>query len=262
MVGGKGEPDHFPLLLDIPLKVVWLEGKMSIKIESEEEDDFLLEVRLLGLIPIPDIMSVDQTQRTAQAVVEGFEMAWSHHAKANGACTRSKSRWDNDSAQTRSDAMMTDSLKHWVAFKAATCKAKCMHFDECINEISHTNLRPWDLMDWVGPCKTSPVEAISSQGVPCTSPELLWNALHSTFNSAVDRPIDLEKLGNAWTSLTIGSWVPYFAAEMSDALAGTLNQSAPGPDHISWRHLKQIVQDNQCGMLLLWLANTCILSGH
>jgi hypothetical protein len=30
-IGDKGEPDHFPLLLDVPLKVFWPEGKMSIK---------------------------------------------------------------------------------------------------------------------------------------------------------------------------------------------------------------------------------------
>jgi hypothetical protein len=41
-----------------------------------------------------------------------------------------------------------------MAFKKATCKAKRKHFDEHIKEIAHTNLRPWDLMDWVGPCKT------------------------------------------------------------------------------------------------------------
>jgi hypothetical protein len=28
MIGDKGKPDHFLLLLDVPLKVFWLEGKM------------------------------------------------------------------------------------------------------------------------------------------------------------------------------------------------------------------------------------------
>jgi hypothetical protein len=62
-IGDKGEPNHFPLLLDVPLKVFWLEGKMSIKADSEEEADFLGEVIIsLGQILIPDAMSVDQTQ--------------------------------------------------------------------------------------------------------------------------------------------------------------------------------------------------------
>jgi hypothetical protein len=33
-IGDKGEPNHFPLLLDVPLKVFWPEGKMSIKANS------------------------------------------------------------------------------------------------------------------------------------------------------------------------------------------------------------------------------------
>jgi hypothetical protein len=41
MIVDKGKPNHFPLLLDVPLKVFWLEGKMSIKANSEEEADFL-----------------------------------------------------------------------------------------------------------------------------------------------------------------------------------------------------------------------------
>jgi hypothetical protein len=117
-------------------------------------------------------------------------------------------------------------------------------------------------VDWVGPCKTPPVEAISYQGVPCTSPDQLWNTLHSTFNSALDRPIDLSVPGDKWESPSIRAWIPYSAAEMLDALLGTSNQSAPGPDHITWCHLKHIVWDRYMSCLFLWLANTCLQSSH
>jgi hypothetical protein len=117
-------------------------------------------------------------------------------------------------------------------------------------------------MDWVSPHKTPAVEAILYQGVPCTSPDQLGNTLHSTFNSAHDRPIDLSVLGDKWESPSIRAWVPYSAVEMSDALMGTSNRSAPGPDHITWCHLKCIVRDGYVSRLFLWLANTCLQSGH
>jgi hypothetical protein len=117
-------------------------------------------------------------------------------------------------------------------------------------------------MDWAGPCKTPPVKAILYQGVPCTSPDQLWNMLHSTFNSALDRPIDLSVLGDKWESPSIRAWIPYSAAEMSDALTDTSNRSAPGPDHIMWHHLKHIVRNSYMSHLFLWLANTCLQSGH
>jgi hypothetical protein len=72
-IGDKGEPNHFLLLLDVPLKVFCPEGKMSIKANSEEEADFLGKVIIsLRHIPIPDVMSADQTQAVAQAIFQGL----------------------------------------------------------------------------------------------------------------------------------------------------------------------------------------------
>jgi hypothetical protein len=82
IIGDKGKPNHFPLLLGVPLKVFWLEEKMSIKADSKEEADFLGKVIIsLSQIPIPDIMSVDQTQAVAQAISKVFDLVWTHHAK-------------------------------------------------------------------------------------------------------------------------------------------------------------------------------------
>jgi hypothetical protein len=140
-IGDKGEPDHFPLLLDVPLKVFWLEGKMSIKANSKEEADFLGEVIIsLGQIPIPDAVSADHTQAVAQVISKVFDSAWLLHTKTKRACARSKSWWDADCDWAKASAMTSDLPANWMAFKKATRKAKCKHFDECIEEIAHTNL--------------------------------------------------------------------------------------------------------------------------
>jgi hypothetical protein len=116
-------------------------------------------------------------------------------------------------------------------------------------------------MDWVSPHKTPPVEAILYQGVPCTSLDQLWNTLHSTFNSALDRPIGLSVLGDKWESPSIRAWVPYSAVELSDALTGTSNQSAPRLDHIMWRQLKCIVRDRFVSRLFHgWQTLVCSLA--
>jgi hypothetical protein len=140
-IGDKDMPDHFPLLLDVPLKVFWPEEKMSIKADSEEEADFLGEVIIsLGQIPIPDVMSADHTQAVAQAISKVFDSAWTHHARAKRACTCSKSWWDADCDQAKASAMTSDLPDDWMAFKRATRKAKRKHFDEHIYEIAHTKL--------------------------------------------------------------------------------------------------------------------------
>jgi hypothetical protein len=114
---------------------------MSIKANSEEEADFLGKVIIsLGQIPIPDVMSVDQTQAVAQAISKVFDSAWTHHAKAMWACACSKSWWDMDCNRAKASVMTSDLPADWMAFKKAMHKAKRKHFDECINEIAHTNL--------------------------------------------------------------------------------------------------------------------------
>jgi len=40
------------------------------------------------------------------------------------------------------------------------------------------------------------------------------------------------------------------------------NLSAPGPDRISWKHLKAIVKDDECLENIVNIANACIDLGH
>ena len=40
------------------------------------------------------------------------------------------------------------------------------------------------------------------------------------------------------------------------------NVFAPGPDHITWCHLKLILVNNTCTVGILSLANTCLSLGH
>jgi hypothetical protein len=114
-IGDKGKPNHFPLLLDVPLKVFWPEGKMSIKADSKEEADFLGEVIIShSQIPIPDVMSADQTLAVAQAISKVFDLAWTHHARAKQACTCSKSWWDVDCNRARPLRLhLTSRLTGW-----------------------------------------------------------------------------------------------------------------------------------------------------
>jgi len=50
--------------------------------------------------------------------------------------------------------------------------------------------------------------------------------------------------------------------EMMEALKACSNASAPGPDHITWRHLKSILADNTCATGMFSLANSCITLHH
>jgi hypothetical protein len=107
--------------------------KSEFEANSEGEAGFLGKVIIsLGQIPIPEVMSADQTQAVAQAISKVFDSAWIHHAKAKRACACSKPWWDTDCDPAKASVMMSDLPANWMAFKKAMRKAKCKHFYECI----------------------------------------------------------------------------------------------------------------------------------
>ena len=124
-----------------------------------------------------------------------------------------------------------------------------------------TNKRPWDLMDWVKQRKLPAVEAIRYQGEPCHDLPDLWNALHGTYNAAAGRPVNADILQEA-PSFPARDWRPFSFLELEESLSACAGNSAPGPDHITWSHLKDIVSNEECANLLLRLANACITYAH
>ena len=54
----------------------------------------------------------------------------------------------------------------------------------------------------------------------------------------------------------------YFALEMQEALSTCSNRSSPGPDHITWSHLKFMLSSPSPPPVFLALANACISTGH
>ena len=116
-------------------------------------------------------------------------------------------------------------------------------------------------MSWVKQHKLPAVEAIRFQKQPCNDLPDLWSAFHQSYNAAADRSIDLSVLDEVPSQAT-RSWVPFSMLEMQEALKACSNVSAPGPDHITWRHLKLILANHSCAVGILSLANACLLLRH
>ena len=112
-------------------------------------------------------------------------------------------------------------------------------------------------MNWVKKHKPPTTEAIKFNGQPCNNLDDLWYTLHHSYNSAQNRPINLCLLDEIPPSPT-ATWPPFSDAEVYEALNKCSNSSAPGPDHLSWRHLKRILNDEECMTNIVNIANTCI----
>jgi len=60
----------------------------------------------------------------------------------------------------------------------------------------------------------------------------------------------------------VHDWVCFSEAELTNALSGCSNVSAPGPDHLKWSHLKRVIRVHSCATVILTIADVCLMVGH
>jgi hypothetical protein len=67
---------------------------------------------------------------------------------------------------------------------------------------------------------------------------------------------------NEWPAFPKREWLDFTPNEVQVALAACAKNSAPGPDHIMWSHLKLLLMDIDMCAKVVNLANACFEHGH
>ena len=89
----------------------------------------------------------------------------------------------------------------------------------------------------------------------------MWNALYSTFNTALYCQVDiniLDEIGDKPTS----PWPAFLKEEFRLAIINCNNSSAPGPDKLSWSYPKIILKDDDYLDIIISITNACIELGY
>ncbi|KAJ2911570.1 hypothetical protein MD484_g8847, partial [Candolleomyces efflorescens] len=259
----QGQSDHTPLSAIIPLRHNQPKHKgRTLKPYSDEEKEFIAEIitgmsELSGYIPSNE----RELDFAANSIAEVFSSAWLKHSTEFTVSAKSKEYWTDECKRALEEYRADSSVEKHKAFRSTVKAAKRKFFDARIEEISGTNKRPWDLMDWVKERKNPPCEAIQFNGQPCHDMDALWTALHSTYNSAANRPVDLSILDEL-PNEPQRDWPTFSLLELRQALDACSSRSAPGPDHITWRHLKSILATQECARIIVTLADACFNTGH
>jgi len=190
-----------------------------------------------------------------------IDQAWTKNAKKLRASKHSKQWWTNECSCSLNNYRSTRSLENWKNFKKVVKNVKRDFFDAKIQEVANKSHRPWKLMNWISRCKLPAIKAIKYNGHLCLSPESLWDALHSTFNTALNRQVDLNVLNEIDCKLTL-QWYPFSKEEFKQVINKCNNLSVLGPDKLTWRHLKSIINQDDCLNNIINITNLCFNLGH
>ena len=113
-------------------------------------------------------------------------------------------------------------------------------------------------MNWVKKKTLSAIKSITFKGQPCNSLPSLWNALHSSYNSAENHTINTRFLSKV-PQCKAFEWPSFSRQKFKDTIAKCSSFSTPGPDHVSWRHLRPIINNDKCLKKIVCIANACII---
>ena len=87
-------------------------------------------------------------------------------------------------------------------------------------------------MNWVKKRKLPATEAITHNDHPCLTPDCLWNALHSTFNTALYCSVNLSILKEI-VHKPCQTWNSFSRYEFKSAISKCIDTSALGLDKMT-----------------------------
>ncbi|KAF8675619.1 hypothetical protein AX14_005072 [Amanita brunnescens Koide BX004] len=238
-------------------------GRPYIAKESEEEDEFCF---YLGstLASLPGLLSTMSVEETCQQLSQLITDKWDSLAKTPITSRPHGTSWWNDQCQAYRDAYdINRSKENLKAYNAVTRKARTAFFEEKI-AIMTAIKKPWEGVRWTRPRPPPPYSMIEVDGQAPKDVDELFEIMHKQFSQAAVRSPSEDSVKALLESLPAmpeRSFPEFSRQEVHDAIALTGNNSAPGPDHITWELLKAALQVNGAPEGLCHMFNRIRSSG-
>ena len=212
-----------------------------IRQESNKEIAFIADTKATFLCS--NASPHDQVQECFDQLYTNLHTAWDKHSKVPRDHTNPTRWWTPECELTKQvfeDSQDSADLK---IYRRTVQQARKTFFDEKVKMMMSSNC-PWQGVKWTRPrCPPSFTTIHDPLGNNITDPDRLFNHMHKHFNStAASGKINWDII-NKLPNLPEQSCPPISVAEIMENLALTSNTSAPGGDHLTWRHLKLIFDD-------------------
>jgi ribonuclease HI len=257
----RGFSDHAIIIAEFELVYEERQPKMSVPTEGEPWDDYKKAITATFANWELQDHNVEEFQECVSTLFTDLSHVWGSHAKASKPTRWSKPWWNNDCSDAYRNVHNGGTRKERRDLKNAVRKAKRKFLEERVHEISESNGRPWDLVDWSKPRKLSNFNCLVDNGVPITTTEQLWPKLQSQFASAEDREVDMTFI-DEMEDIDQRDFLTISVKECRDALKGTSFRSASGPDHITWPVLKDVFKEPIAAAKVTRMFNACFNLGY
>ena len=163
--------------------------------------------------------------------------SWNANSKMPRVGASSTTWWTAECQHAKDAFLASRTRDNQKEYDAVTKKARSEFFNRKI-DLMTANDAPWEGVRWTKPRPPPKYSTILKDGAPIPNVNTLFDTMHSHFSTspAADH-ISWETI-NAIPMHKERSFPRISQKELWDALSPTTNSSAPGPDHVTWRHIK------------------------
>ncbi|KAF8667766.1 hypothetical protein AX14_006299, partial [Amanita brunnescens Koide BX004] len=251
---GRGRSDHALISLIFGATDHW--GRPYIPSGEEEEEQFVTDLAS-SLRARSSLLSANEaTTLIASNILD----SWNRNAKTPRIGGKSVSWWTTACQQAKDTYLASRTRENQRAYDATTKAARMDFFNRKIDQMT-ANDSLWEGVRWTKPRPPPKFSTILRDGQPIPDVETLFDTMHAHFSTstaaehvswaAIDKIPQRPERSFPLISLK----------ELWDALRPTTNSSAPGPDHVTWRHLKLALSIPDTDAALVRLYNNVCREG-
>ncbi|KAF8678982.1 hypothetical protein AX14_004665, partial [Amanita brunnescens Koide BX004] len=251
---GRGRSDHALISLIFGTTDHW--GRPYIPSGEEEEDQFVTD---LATSIRARSTTLDVESATAQ-IADDILKSWNRNAKTPRVGGKANSWWTAECQQAKDAYLAARTRDNQRLYDFTTKAARMDFFNRKIDQMS-ANDSPWEGVRWTKPRPPPKFSTILRDGKPIPDVETLFDTMHAHFSTSAAAEHVSWKTINEIPQHPERSFPLISLKELWDALRPTTNSSAPGPDHVTWRHLKLALSIPDTDATLVRLFNNVCREG-
>ena len=254
---GQGRSDHALISLAFGTTDHW--GRPYIPTGEEEEDRFVSDISI-SLRQRSSVAADTNVEKIVDSIGEDILASWNRNSKVPRVGATSTSWWTAECQQAKDLFLAYRTRENQKIYDSVTKRARTDFFNRKIDQMT-ANDSPWEGVRWTKLRPPPKYSTIRRDGQAIEDVATLFETMHSHFStSPAEGDISWEAI-NAIPAHEVRSFPPISQKEIWDTLRPTSNSSAPGPDHVTWRHIKLALTFPDTDVALAVLFNKVCFTG-